>query len=255
MDDPGQEKKFRMDNRSLGHVAVIMDGNGRWANRFGKSRTFGHYRGGEVAKQIVWASAEEHISTLTLFAFSTENRQRPSTEIEELTKLFTDSLREAVDELLANGVRIRFFGDISFFENSLRESMREAESQTAGLEQLQLNVAVNYSGRWNLCDAVSKAVASGALDADMQAASIERLLPDYLGIGDVDLLIRTGGEHRLSNFLLWQSAYAELYFTDTLWPDFTRQEYKAALNWYAQRERRFGLTSAQVQGFASQGNR
>ena len=244
-----------MDNDSLGHVAVIMDGNGRWANRNGKARTSGHRRGGEVAKEIVWASAEADISTLTLFAFSTENRRRPRAEIAELTRLFTGSLREAVDELLENGVRLRFFGDVSFFESDLREAMQEAERKTTGLERLRLNVAVNYSGRWDLADAVSKALASGALSAGMQAASIERLLPDYLGIGEVDLLIRTGGERRLSNFLLWQSAYAELYFTDTLWPDFTREEYKAALEWYAARERRFGLTSAQARDSMLRGSR
>ena len=244
-----------MNNHSLGHVAIIMDGNGRWANRYGKTRIFGHRRGSEVAKEIVWASAEADISTLTLFAFSTENRQRPRDEIAGLTKLFASSLREAVDELLENDVRLRFFGDISFFGSSLRKGMQEAEHKTMDRERLQLNVAVNYSGRWDLADAVSKALASDALSAGMQAASIERLLPDYLNIGEVDLLIRTGGEYRLSNFLLWQSAYAELYFTDTLWPDFTKEEYKAALEWYAERERRFGLTSAQARYSALQSGR
>lgn len=241
-----------MSERRAEHVAVIMDGNGRWANRRGKSRVFGHRRGVEAAREIVRASAEFGVSALTLFAFSTENRRRPSPEVSALITLFAEALRKEIEELIENGVRLKFIGDLSFFDRGFLREVHEAEAKTEGLARLQLNVAANYSGRWDIANAVSLALASGALGA-ADAREIGRLLPDYLAVRDVDLLIRTGGERRISNFLLWQSAYAELYFTDVLWPDFGKAEYAEALDWYALRERRFGLTSKQARGSSGAG--
>ena len=229
-----------------GHVAVIMDGNGRWADLRGEARVSGHRRGVEAAREIVRASAEFGVSVLTLFAFSTENRARPRTEVSALIELFTEALHREVDELAENRVRLRFLGDLSFFSDGFRRSVREAEERTAKLDGLRLNVAVNYSGRWDVARAVLDALAAGAFDAGASAETVERALTEHLDIGEADLLIRTGGERRISNFLLWQSAYAELYFTDVLWPDFDRAQYVEALDWYAGRERRFGRTPEQV---------
>ncbi len=235
-----------MNKRRPGHVAVIMDGNRRWANELGKARISGHRRGVESAREIVRASAEFGVSTLTLFAFSTENRQRPRLEVSALMELFTDALREEIDELVKNHVRLKFLGDLSFFRGGFLDGIREAEAKTRDLDGLRLNVAVNYSGRWDIANAVLSALNARVLSADTACETFERLLPGYLNTGDVDLLIRTGGERRISNFLLWQSAYAELYFTDTLWPDFNREHYAVAFDWYANRERRFGRTPSQL---------
>ena len=242
-----------MSTRRVGHVAVIMDGNGRWADQRGKNRISGHRRGVEVAREIVRASAEFEVSTLTLFAFSTENRRRPRNEVSALTELFTDALHREIDELVKNGVQLKFLGDLSFFRGNFLRGVREAEARTEGLGGLRLNVAVNYSGRWDIAHAVASALGAGGIAAGDSDEAVEQVLPDYLNAGEVDLLIRTGGERRISNFLLWQSAYAELYFTDTLWPDFSREKYAEALAWYARRERRFGLTSGQVQNPAAGG--
>lgn len=230
-----------------GHVAIIMDGNGRWASQRGRSRSFGHRQGIQVAREIIRASVAMEVATVTLFAFSSENRQRPRTEISELTKLFSSSTHEEIiGELIRDGVRIRTLGDVTFFGDDLQQALCTAENRTRNLERLRLNVAINYGGRWDIANAVLAALNNKVLTDGLQAAAVERLLPDYLGAEEVDLLIRTGGECRLSNFLLWQSAYAELYFTDTLWPDFDREKYRLALEWYAGRKRRFGLTPAQV---------
>ncbi len=236
-----------MDKPPAKHVAVIMDGNGRWASARGQPRVFGHRRGVDAAREIVRASAESGVSVLSLFAFSAENRRRPRTEVSALIELFSDALRKEIDELVANGVRLKFLGDLSFFRDSFLRGVHEAEAKTENLTGMHLNVAINYSGRWDIANAVLGALDAGAFAAGADCETVERTLPDYLNTGDVDLLIRTGGECRLSNFLLWQSAYAELYFTDTLWPDFSRAQYAAALDWYAQRERRFGLTSGLAQ--------
>ncbi len=234
-----------MSERRAEHVVVIMDGNGRWASRLGKTRVFGHRRGVGAAREIVRASAEFGVSTLTLFAFSTENQRRPSPEVSALITLFTEALRKEVEELIENGVRLKFIGDLSFFDDGFLHGVHEAEAKTERLGRLQLNVAINYSGRWDVANAVSLALASGEFAA-ADARDVERALPRYLAVRDVDLLIRTGGERRISNFLLWQSAYAELYFTDVLWPDFDKARYAEALDWYSRRERRFGLTSRQL---------
>ncbi len=240
-----------MNSQQAEHVAVIMDGNGRWARERGKARISGHRRGVEVARAIVRASPGLGVSTLTLFAFSTENRRRPRAEVSALIELFAEALRKEIDELVENGVRLKFLGDRSFFSKSFLNGVREAEARTANLGGLRLNVAVNYSGRRDIANAVLGALAAGAFDAGADGDTVERALSRGLDTGDADLLIRTGGECRLSNFLLWQSAYAELYFTDALWPDFGEEQYAAALAWYANRERRFGRTSGQLRRAAS----
>ena len=223
-----------------------MDGNGRWARAHGKVRNFGHHRGVEVAHEIVRASPGFGVSTLTLFAFSAENRRRPPTEVSGLIKLLVKALHKKVDQLVENGVHLKFIGDLSFFGSDFLDDVRKAEARTADLSRLDLNIAFNYSGRWDIANAVLRAFETGALTSGIGCDTIERSLSRGLDTGDVDLLIRTGGEHRVSNFLLWQIAYAELYFTDTLWPDFTEEKYAEALAWYAGRERRFGQTPGQL---------
>ena len=230
------------------HVAVIMDGNGRWAKNQGKPRIFGHRQGAEPILKIVRASVELGVSTLTLFALSTENWQRPRPEVSALLELFVESLDEGISNLIEIGVRLKFFGDFSCFDDKVVNALRKSEARTENFDSLYLNVAINYSGRWEIAHAALAALDAQGLSAGAAVEEVEQALSDHLKIAPVDLLIRTGGERRLSNFLLWQSAYAELYFTDILWPDFTKEQYADALAWYAGRERRFGLTSEQVAG-------
>ena len=222
-----------------------MDGNGRWAQERGKARIFGHRRGVSVAREVVRASPALGVSTLTLFALSTENRRRPRPEVAELIKLFGEALGREVDDLVENGVCLKFLGDLSFFESGFLDSVRDAEARTAGLGRMRLNIAINYSGRWDIVNAMRQMAGTDASGDGADHAVVEQALSRGLSTGDVDLLIRTGGECRVSNFLLWQSAYAELYFTETPWPDFTAEKYAEALAWYAGRERRFGRVSGQ----------
>ncbi|MCK9367185.1 MAG: polyprenyl diphosphate synthase [Metallibacterium scheffleri] len=231
------------------HVAIIMDGNGRWAERRHRPRSMGHRAGQKAVRATVTASRERGIAALTLFAFSSENWQRPRTEVGALMELFLRALDSEVDELHANGVRLRFIGALGAFAAPLRERMHAAMQRTADNDALTLNIAANYGGRWDIAQAaraLAQQVAHGLLDA---AAVDEGHLAAHLMLADLpppDLLIRTGGEHRISNFLLWQAAYAELYFTDTLWPDFDAAALDAALDAYATRERRYGRTGAQL---------
>ena len=231
------------------HVAIIMDGNGRWAERRHRPRSMGHRAGQKAVRATVTASRERGIAALTLFAFSSENWQRPRTEVGALMELFLRALDSEVDELHANGVRLRFIGALEAFAAPLRERMHAAMQRTADNDALTLNIAANYGGRWDIAQAaraLAQQVAHGLLDA---AAIDEGHLAAHLMLADLpppDLLIRTGGEHRISNFLLWQAAYAELYFTDTLWPDFDAAALDAALDAYATRERRYGRTGAQL---------
>ena len=230
------------------HVAIIMDGNGRWAEHRHRPRAMGHRAGQKAVRTTVRACRERGIAVLTLFAFSSENWRRPQDEVGALMELFLRALDSEVDELHDNGVRLRFIGALEAFAPALRERMRAAMEHTAGNDALLLNVAVNYGGRWDIAQAtraLAERVARGTLDA---AAIDEQLVAAQLCLADLpppDLLIRTGGEHRISNFLLWQLAYAELYFTDTLWPDFDAAALDDALAAYAGRERRYGLTGAQ----------
>ncbi|MGH8530590.1 MAG: polyprenyl diphosphate synthase [Nevskiales bacterium] len=229
------------------HVAIIMDGNGRWAQRRRQPRSFGHRAGAKAARATVEAAYRHGVQHLTLFAFSSENWQRPQEEVGTLMQLFLRALQEEVAELDENQVRIRFVGEHARFNDSLQQAMRAAEERTRNNNRLALNIAVGYGGRWDLAQAarrLAERVADGRLRPDQLDS--ERLARE-LSLADTpdpDLLIRTGGEHRISNFLIWQLAYTELYFTDCLWPDFRAPEFSAALEWYAQRERRYGKVRA-----------
>ena len=235
------------------HVAIIMDGNGRWAKKRLMPRVAGHKWGVDALRDIVEACRERGVGFLTVFAFSSENWRRPTDEVSGLMQLFAHALAREAPKLRDNGVRLRFIGDRIKFSPELRESMEASEALTAANSALQLNVAMNYGGRWDVLQAAAKAVAAGvALDS-------EQALDPYLSLAfapEPDLLIRTGGEHRISNFLLWQLAYSELVFTDTLWPDFDAAALDAAFADFAQRERRFGKTSEQLSpvGLASSAN-
>jgi len=224
------------------HVAIIMDGNGRWAETRREERIHGHRKGLDGVRMVIETSVEYGIAALTLFTFSSENWRRPRREVRGLMDLFVRALRDEVDELAGNGVRIRFLGDTTAFGPVLRDEIRRAEERTARLDRLRLNIAANYGGRWHIADAVEHLLREqpGAAPGNDEIQDyINRRLAES-GAGDVDLLIRTGGESRLSNFMLWQSAYAELYFTPVLWPEFDRAQYDGALDWFARRQRRFG---------------
>ncbi|MBX3692918.1 polyprenyl diphosphate synthase [Dokdonella sp.] len=231
------------------HVAIVMDGNGRWAERRHRPRSFGHREGQKALRATVEFCLRRGIGSLTLFAFSSENWKRPAGEVGALMQLFLKALDNEVEELHGHGVRIEFIGDLSAFSSDLRERMEKAMRRTAGNRALKANVAVNYGGAWDIARAArraAEAVQRGELDA---TAIDERSLAAYFCLAEqppVDLFIRTGGELRISNFLLWQIAYAELVFLDTLWPDVDAAVLQGALDEFARRERRFGMTSAQV---------
>ena len=231
------------------HVAVIMDGNGRWAQRRALPRHLGHRAGAKAVRATVEACARRGIEALTLFAFSSENWQRPQDEVTRLMELFVESIDKEVDELHRNRVRVRFIGDLSRLRDGLAEKIAAAESRTAFNDRMTLFVAVSYGGRWDIVEAARR-LATRAAAGHLDPQSIdERAFANELqlvGAPEPDLLIRTGGERRISNFLLWHLAYAELYFCDTLWPDFDAAALEAALRFYAGRQRRFGLTDSQV---------
>ena len=231
------------------HVAVIMDGNGRWARQRALPRQAGHRAGVRTARQIVEACAKRGIGTLTLFAFSSENWRRPQREVGALMRLFVEALDREVEELHANGIRLAFIGDRDGLSPALKARMEAAEARTCDNRRLTLVVALAYGGRWDIVSAaqgLAREVAAGRLDPDAidERAVAERLA--LAGLPDPDLLIRTGGEHRISNFLLWNLAYSECYFTDRLWPDFDETDLDAALERFRGVERRFGMTSEQV---------
>ncbi|HSZ09789.1 MAG TPA: polyprenyl diphosphate synthase [Steroidobacteraceae bacterium] len=231
------------------HVAIIMDGNGRWARSRGMPRVAGHRASVKVVRKIVEACAEHGVRYLTLFAFSSENWRRPADEVGMLMGLFLDALVREVADLHRNQVRLRFIGDRESLGQELRQRMQDAEALTAANGGLGLMVAVAYGGRWDIAQAC-RALAAEAASGRLAAAGItDELIGAHLalaGIPDPDLLIRTGGEQRISNFLLWNLAYTELYFSEALWPEFSPSHLQAALEHYALRERRFGRTSAQV---------
>ncbi len=231
------------------HIAIVMDGNGRWAERRRRPRSFGHREGQKAVRAAIEFCVRRGVEALTLFAFSSENWNRPQSEVGALMQLFLKALDREVDELHENGVRIAFVGDLSAFQPELRERMQAAMRKTGANEKLKLNIAVNYGGRWDIADAarrVALEVAAGRLRAE---DITEQMLAPYFCLADlppVDLFIRTGGEQRISNFLLWQVAYAELYFTEALWPDVDADVLAGALAEFARRERRYGLTSSQI---------
>ena len=228
------------------HVAIIMDGNGRWAKRRFLPRVAGHKRGVETVREIVKACIERGIGYLTLFAFSSENWRRPVEEVSFLMNLFVASLQGEIDKLHANGVRLKVVGDLTAFEPRLQALIREGEAKTANNGRLTLTIAANYGGRWDILQAMNQL----ALAHPEKAGSFgEADLAPHLAMAyapEPDLFIRTGGEQRISNFLLWQLAYSEFHFTDTLWPDFDAGALDAAIASYRLRERRFGRTSEQL---------
>jgi undecaprenyl diphosphate synthase len=228
------------------HVAIIMDGNGRWAKQRLLPRVAGHRKGVEAVRTAVRACIERGIEFLTLFAFSSENWRRPADEVSILMQLFLRALEQEVAKLHENGIRFKVIGDTTRFEPRIRELIAAGEGLTARNTQLTLTVAANYGGRWDIAQAAHKLIAASPETA--QSFEPEALEP-YLSMAyapEPDLFIRTGGEQRISNFLLWQLAYTEFYFTDLLWPDFDAVALAAAIASYQQRERRFGRTSEQV---------
>ena len=229
------------------HVAIIMDGNGRWARKRYMPRVAGHKRGVETVRGSVRYCLEHGIGYLTLFAFSSENWRRPEEEVSLLMQLFVHALKHEVDKLDQNGVRLKVVGDLSRFDPELRALIIASEARTAGNSKLTLTIAANYGGRWDILQAVNRlAVAHPERGGEWS----ESELTPYLSMSyapEPDLFIRTGGEERISNFLLWQLAYTEFYFTETLWPEFGSSAFAKAVSSYQQRERRFGRTSEQLE--------
>ena len=228
------------------HVAIIMDGNGRWAKNRGKLRISGHKAGVKSVRRSVSFAINNNISALTLYAFSSENWTRPQQEVSALMELFVWALDSEVKNLHKHNVRLKIVGDISRFNVRLQERIRRAEELTQQNTGLTLNIAANYGGRWDIIHGVKKLAEQVQQGTLLPEHINEESLTPHLCLNDlppVDLVIRTGGEHRISNFLLWQIAYAEFWFTDILWPDFDEQVFEGALNAFAQRERRFGGTT------------
>jgi len=227
------------------HVAIIMDGNGRWAQARNKKRTFGHKAGVEKTREIIEECADKGVQSLTLFAFSSENWARPEEEVSYLMELFILALKREVKMLNKNNAQLRFIGDIAGFNAKLRSSIREAVEQTSANDGLYLNIAANYGGRWDITNAVNKLRCQLTSEQTITEELISTEL-STAGLPELDLMIRTGGEKRISNFLIWQAAYAELFFSDKLWPDFDATELKIAFDEYSQRQRRFGKTGEQI---------
>ncbi len=231
------------------HIVVVMDGNGRWAKKRMLPRTAGHHAGVKSTRNIVEECVKAEIRALTLFAFSSENWQRPEQEVSSLMSLFISTLQSEVSSLHKQNVRMRFIGECSAFSEKLQDKIHQAEELTQLNTGLQLNIAVNYGGRWDVaqaCKSIVEKVQAGVLQIqDVNAEMVDQ----HVCLSDLpapDLFIRTGGEQRISNFLIWQIAYTELYFTDALWPDFNSEAFLTALNWFALRQRRFGKTGEQV---------
>ncbi len=231
------------------HVAIIMDGNGRWAKSKNKPRYLGHQVGLDAVRETVQAAAAIGIENLTLFAFSSENWARPQEEISALMRLFIEALKIEVKELHKNNVKLSFIGNINILNRPLREKISEAENRTKNNKGLKLTVAMAYGGRWDIIEAsksLIRQVESGELEINDLNEELFAAELQTAKTPNPDLLIRTGGEQRISNFLLWDLAYAELWFTDTLWPEFNKEIFNQALSYYASKQRRFGFTGDQV---------
>ncbi|MGE5317891.1 MAG: isoprenyl transferase [Chloroflexota bacterium] len=244
------ELKSKIDTTRLPqHIAIIMDGNGRWAKKKGEARVFGHQHGVESVRHIATISADLGIKYLTLYAFSTENWKRPQYEVDALMDLLVLTLSEELDTLMKNNIRLKAIGDLSGLNPDCYKQLVQTMDQTSGNKRMDLILALNYSGRWEMAEATKKIaveVAAGNINPDSITSETINQYLTTKGIPDPELLIRTGGENRVSNFLLWQIAYAELYFTKVFWPDFREDNlYEAIIN-YQNRERRFGMISEQI---------
>jgi undecaprenyl diphosphate synthase len=231
------------------HIAIIMDGNGRWAQLRGKTRVVGHKNGVESVRDVVSTAREKGVKALTLFAFSSENWQRPENEVSVLMDLFMFVLTREVKKLHKNNIKFQVIGDVSRFSKSLRKKITEVELLTQENSSMVLSVAANYGGRWDITQASQK-LAKKVKNNEISVNDISETLLDQHtclhGLPELDLLIRTGGDYRISNFLLWQAAYAELYFTDVFWPDFNKSAFEQALDSFSERQRRYGQTGEQV---------
>ncbi len=244
------QKKERINLELLpNHVAVIMDGNGRWAKTHGRPRIFGHKNGVNAVKEVTEAAAELGIKFLTLYAFSTENWSRPVSEVDALMNLLIDTVGKQLKTLLKNNIRLQTIGDIEKLPQNTRKALQKAIEDTSSNTGMTLVLALNYSARWEIVEAtrqIAKLVKSGVMnEEDINTEVFSRHLSTK-DFPDPELMIRTSGEHRISNYLLWQSAYTELYFTNVLWPDFSRQDFYDAILDFQSRERRFGKTSEQI---------
>jgi len=227
-----------------------MDGNGRWAEQNGLSRSAGHKAGVKTLRNLIEHAVQLELTTITVYAFSRENWQRPKKEVQLLLELFISSIESEVKDLHKNNIKLNFIGETDKFSDKLKKSMDESESLTSGNSKLTLNVALNYSGRWDIYYALLSIIDEVVSQKISVSEIDEKLINKKLSLADYDepdLLIRTGGEKRLSNYLLWQIAYTELYFTDVLWPDFNTNQFDLALEWYAKRQRRFGKISKQIE--------
>ncbi len=231
------------------HIAIIMDGNGRWAKSKGKPRVFGHKKGVNAVRKTIVAASKLGIKAMTLFAFSSENWRRPEEEVGLLMELFITVLSSEVKKLHKNNLQLRVIGDTSRFSERLQKKIVEAENLTASNTGMVINIAANYGGKWDITEA-AKALALKARNGEIRVEDInEQLITEHLTMADlpeVDLLIRTSGECRISNFMLWQMAYAEMYFTPEFWPEFDEDSLVEAVTWFINRERRFGCTDEQV---------
>lgn len=242
--------KEQIDTSSLPkHIAIIMDGNGRWAQSLGKPRIFGHRSGVKTVRHITEVAAQVGIEYLTLYAFSTENWNRPRLEVNALMSLLVETMRKEIRTLLDNNVRLRCIGDISGLPSSTRRSLEQGIIDTSHCTGMTLTLALNYSARWDIANAM-KAIAQEVKDGMIEVDDItETVISDHLSTNympNPELLIRTSGEHRISNYLLWEISYSELYFTNVFWPDFTEEDFYKAISNYQNRERRFGKTGEQV---------
>ncbi|MFV2003700.1 MAG: isoprenyl transferase [Gammaproteobacteria bacterium] len=241
-----------MDNNESSlpqHIAVVMDGNGRWANKRHLPRVAGHKAGVDATRRIVENCSNHNVQALTVFAFSSENWNRPKSEVSSIMALFVSTLNAEVKKLHKKGVRVRFIGDRSRFSVKLQNSIEESERLTKDNDGLQFNIAANYGGRWDVVNACKSLIDAIQKDEMTLDEVDEKSLNSFMSLSDIpepDLFIRTGGEQRISNFLIWQLAYTELYFVDTLWPDFSDTDFDMALDWYAGRQRRFGKTGQQI---------
>lgn len=236
------------------HVAIIMDGNGRWATQRRLPRVAGHAKGVDAVRAVVQACGQAGVEYLTLFAFSSENWRRPPDEVSFLMRLFIQAIEREVGKLRERGVRLRVVGDLTPFEPRLRKLIQQAEDSTAHNSRLTLSIAANYGGRWDVLNAMRDMLRADPTLAQAPERIDETQLAPHLAMAwapEPDLFIRTGGEQRISNFLVWQLAYTELYFTDCYWPDFGPEHLQQAFDWYSQRERRFGRTSAQLAASAN----